>query len=184
MAKFLRRTPRTEFFGGPAFSIGLWIGLCGCGPDDGEPFRHQIDDAELVIDELRVEVGEHADLAERTTEFVDLQTSEAGHEQALHSHLQELEHGIGDMGMCEDVAPEHLDAIIEVRGKCDEERGRHNDAMKTQTNITDARVEERRHQVEMTTCLSELDAMMEEMRRDTGTAMCRGHHGMDGHRRP
>ncbi|MGH1347638.1 MAG: hypothetical protein ACRBN8_39145 [Nannocystales bacterium] len=183
MVKFSGRTPRTERFGGPLF-VGLWVGLCGCDSHNGEPLLHQNDDAQVVIDELRVEVGAHAGLAERTSEFVELQNSEAGHEGALHGHLEELEHGIGDMGMCEDVAPDLLDALIEMRGTCDAERGRHQDAMMSQTNITDGRAEEQRHQLEMTACLSELDEMMEEMRRGTSTAMCREHHGMDGRHRP
>lgn len=181
MANFSRRKARTEGFGGGTLFIGLWMGLCGCGSDDGEALLHQIDDSQLVIGELQVEVGAHADLANRTSDLVELQDSEAGHEEALHGHLEDLKHGIGDMGMCEDVDPDLLDSMFGTRGACDEERGRHHDAMMTETNVTDARAEEQRHQVQMTDCLSELDEMMQEMRRDTGTAMCPQHHGMDGH---
>ena len=184
MANFLLRARGTEAFGFGTLSIGLWVGLCGCGSGDAEAILHQIDDARFVIGELRVEVAAHAEFADRTSEFAELQDSESGHERALHGHLEDLEHGIGDMGMCEDVDPDLLDSMFGTRGACDEDRGRHHDAMMTQTNITDARAEEQRHKVEMTDCLRELDEMMQEMRRDTGTAMCRQHHGMDGHRGP
>ena len=167
----------------PTFTLAL--ATVACSPDaDREPLAHQLDDAQAHADELRIEVTEHADAALAVADLAELQGMEATHDEVVRRHMDELDHAIEDMGMCDGVPDDRIDAMMGARDECGGERSHHHESVTAAADLDAARTEEQRHRTAMIGCLEDMSAMMHDMSADYGMMMCSGHHGMDDHDRP
>lgn len=167
-----------------ALFIGAALALAACG----EAAREQ--PATVYLDELGTHVaGFEKDLAAHASEITvapdlaAMMVVEADHMKGVQGHMDQMNHALGEMGMCSDDQGHMMstgmmaDLLEQARGECD----RHDAAMGEAPDMNTAMGEEAHHQDMMAGLMAQMMESRErmaagEMHGGSGMHMC----GMDG----
>lgn len=164
-----------------ALLFGTFIVACN---GDGEQLDHQVEDAEIHIDELRQEAESHAVAAMAVQDLASLRALEATHGDRAETHMTDLDHSLADMHECGGIPDDRMNAMMDTHNTCAMELERHRAVIATVPDLAVAFADEDHHRRVMMDRLDELDGMMKGMMDDYGMMLCHGHHGMDNHEGP